>query len=327
MAITSGFFDSDNGDRLYTAEQMTEYFDGLVTDGVYESVGDRFTVTPGESGMTVTVGSGRAIIRSHWIRNSGAAVLSLEPADVQYNRIDYIVLRLDRTARMCELAVKRGNTASGEPAFSEPTRTDTVYELYIAAVRINRGATAPTRITDLRPSQWCGWVTGAVKQVETADLFTQWEAAYARQYAEFDAYMQEKEAAFNAWFASLTHDLTVQAELKEYRNSVQITEQTIGCDIGIPEYDPETDVLYAFVNGKHLQIDEDFSVVISGDAKLFALIGGWLYPGDDVAFSVLKNVVGGGAAPSGQIVIRLSGAAGGIGGQAVVTETEEENGS
>lgn len=41
----------------------------------------------------------------------------------------------------------------------------------------------------------------------------------------------------------------------------------------------------------------------------------------------LNEIASGGAAPSGQIVIRLSGAAGGIGGQAVVTETEEENGS
>lgn len=47
----------------------------------------------------------------------------------------------------------------------------------------------------------------------------------------------------------------------------------------------------------------------------------------DQLLEYLNEIASGGAAPSGQIVIRLSGAAGGIGGQAVVTETEEENGS
>lgn len=40
MAVTYGFFNSVNGDRKYNADQMSSYFDGLVTDGVYEKIGD-----------------------------------------------------------------------------------------------------------------------------------------------------------------------------------------------------------------------------------------------------------------------------------------------
>ena len=59
MAITSGFFDSVSGDRTYDADQMSTYFEGLISDGVYENVGDRFAVTSANSGMNINVGAGR----------------------------------------------------------------------------------------------------------------------------------------------------------------------------------------------------------------------------------------------------------------------------
>lgn len=34
MAITCGFFDSVSGDRTYDADQMSTYFEGLISDGV-----------------------------------------------------------------------------------------------------------------------------------------------------------------------------------------------------------------------------------------------------------------------------------------------------
>ena len=39
MAITSGFFNSVNDDRPYNAEQMTLYFEGLISNGI---IGENF---------------------------------------------------------------------------------------------------------------------------------------------------------------------------------------------------------------------------------------------------------------------------------------------
>ena len=78
--ITSGFFDSINNDRLYSAAQMTEYFEGLVSDGVYEDIGQALVVTAG-SGMTVNVGSGRAIISCRWLRNDALYPVTINPAN------------------------------------------------------------------------------------------------------------------------------------------------------------------------------------------------------------------------------------------------------
>lgn len=42
MAFTYGFFNSLNGDRKYTAEQLSSIFDGLITDGVFDSIGAQY---------------------------------------------------------------------------------------------------------------------------------------------------------------------------------------------------------------------------------------------------------------------------------------------
>ena len=58
MALTYGFYNSQNGDRTYDAADISSIFDG-VNDGVFMSIGDAFIVSAA-NGMQVTVGSGRA---------------------------------------------------------------------------------------------------------------------------------------------------------------------------------------------------------------------------------------------------------------------------
>lgn len=47
MAFTSGFFNSQNHDRTYNAEQMSAIFDGVITDGVYAGIGSQLTTIAG----------------------------------------------------------------------------------------------------------------------------------------------------------------------------------------------------------------------------------------------------------------------------------------
>ena len=64
MALTYGFYNSNNGDRRYTAEQMSAIFNYLITEGVLSSYGNHFAVIPGV-GMQVLVKSGWEIGRAH----------------------------------------------------------------------------------------------------------------------------------------------------------------------------------------------------------------------------------------------------------------------
>ena len=295
MAITSGFFDSVSGDRTYDADQMSTYFEGLISDGVYENIGERFAVTTANDGMNINVGSGRAIIQSHWVKNDAITVLTLDPADVQLNRVDAVVLRLDTSAREISLTIKKGTAVSGTPSMPTITRSGTVYELYLAAVLVNKNATQPTSITDLRPSSYCGWVTGLIQQVDTSDLFTQWQTAYENYYdqmtAQFDAYMQSKMDAFNRWFATLTGELKVEANITKYQNiHVVSTDGATGMPIGIPEYDSDIDVLFVYVNGVFFAEGTDYTVNEVGNGVNFSR---GLRAGDEVTFVCLKNIIGG----------------------------------
>ena len=76
MTITSGFFNSVNHDRLYDAEQVSSIFDGIIKDGVYESIGDAFMVTPNSDlNDSIIVGTGRAWFDHTWtyVIESGVA--------------------------------------------------------------------------------------------------------------------------------------------------------------------------------------------------------------------------------------------------------------
>lgn len=309
MAITSGFFDSVSGDRTYDADQMSTYFEGLISDGVYENVGDRFAVTSANSGMNINVGSGRAIVQSHWVKNDATTVLTLDPSDVQLNRVDAIVLRLDTNARDISLVVKKGTAVNGTPTMPAITRTATVYELYLAAVLVNKGTTQPTSITDLRPSSYCGWVTGLVQQVDTSDLFTQWQTAYAAQFAAFDAYIEAKQAAFDSWFADLTGQLKVDATITKYQNTVTVGGGSNGAPIGIDEYNPKTDILFVYVEGVFFTEGIDYVQKTIAGENAIQLIDKDFRAGDEVTFIVLKNIPGGSVISAGTASVATSGVA------------------
>lgn len=297
MAITSGFFDSINGDRRYNAEQMSAYFEGIVSDGIYENIGDKFIVTAG-TGMTINVGSGRALIKSHWIKNDAVLSLTLDAADVQLPRIDLIVLRLDlnESGRNIDVAVKKGTPAERPipPAVSVGT---TVYELVLAAITVNKNTTEilQSNISDRRSSSQCGWVTGIIKQVDTSDLFLQWQTAYENYYAqataEFNAYMAAKQTEFENWFSDLTATLNVDTSITKYQNTVEVVGDVTQITIGIPEYDSSTDVLFTYVGGVFLIENDEYIVSGSGNTAKITLVKS-LRGHNVVTFVVLKNVIG-----------------------------------
>ena len=300
MAITSGFFNSVGGDRLYNAEQMTLYFEGLISNGVYENIGDKFQVTAGE-GMTVTVGTGRAMIKSHWIKNDAAVTLQIDAASAQYNRVDAIILQYNSTTRSINLIVRQGEETTGVPNAPHYIRTNDIYELWLATVRVMKNTTAITQdmIVDFRMSALCGFVTGLIKQVDTSTLYDQWQAAYENYFAQttaaLDAYFAAKKAEYEAWFASLTQELRVDTTLKSYYNTVAVSgSATSSVTIGISEYDSNADILFAYANGIYLVGGIDYTVSGTGSTAKINLTKP-LTGVNSVNFVVIKSVIGEGS--------------------------------
>ena len=181
----SGFFNSINGDRLYDADQMSRIFEGLITDGVYESVADKLAVQP-NSGMTIQIATGRGWFNKRWVENSTPYTITLEASDVVLSRYAAICVRVDTSdsGRTAQPYVKYSEYGSS-PTKPTMVRSETVNEYCLAYVYIGAGVTEITvkDIEDTRGiSELCGWVTGLIHQISTTTLFTQWEAAFAEWF-------------------------------------------------------------------------------------------------------------------------------------------------
>ena len=172
----SGFFNSVNGDRVYNADQMSAIFNGLITDGVYASVGDKLAVQPNNA-MTIQIATGRGWFDKRWVENDSEYLMTLEASDVLLNRYCAVCIRVDTTdsGRKAEPYLKYSEYATN-PTKPSMTRTETIKEYCLAYVLIRAGATSITAadIEDTRSNEaLCGWVTGLIEQLSSATLFEQ----------------------------------------------------------------------------------------------------------------------------------------------------------
>lgn len=195
MAWKSGFFNSVNGDRRYNAEQLSEIFNGLITDGVYMGVGNKLAVQT-YSNMTIRILSGRGWFNGHWVNNDSDYYLDLEPADVTLNRYAAVVIKVDESNAVRNVTpyIKYGEKFSTEPSYPTPERTELIKEYFLAYIYIPAGATAITAsyIEDTRRDSYlCGWVTGLIEQVDTDTLYTQWEALFFDWFNNLQDYLDE----------------------------------------------------------------------------------------------------------------------------------------
>ncbi|MDE6658386.1 MAG: hypothetical protein K2J88_07390, partial [Oscillospiraceae bacterium] len=99
--VTYGFFDSVDGDRKYNADDISNYFLKLISNGVFATPSSSMQVLA-SSGMTVKVSQGWGFINCKWINNDSDFYLTLDESDIILNRADRIVLRLNQETRLIE---------------------------------------------------------------------------------------------------------------------------------------------------------------------------------------------------------------------------------
>ena len=284
MAVTYGFFNSVDDDRTYNADQMSRYFDGLVSNGVYEDVGGALQVLAG-SGMSVNVQTGRAIIDCKWFNSDAVEAVSISQASAILNRWTAVVVRLDVANRLMELDTVDGTEASN-PVKPTMTNTALIKELCLAMVYVPAGTTAISQanITDMRASSSCGWVTGIIKQVDTSELFLQWQTAY-------EDYYEAMTAGFEEWFSNLTQQLNVNTFIKGFRKHSVLTGESTSVALNMEGYTyDESDIINVYINGLYSVDGTDFTLTVSGDAA--SITGLPAVSGTVIDIEVLRSQIG-----------------------------------
>lgn len=265
MAVRYGYFNSVDGDRKYNAEDMTMYFKGLVSDGIYQTIGNMFAVTA-TSGLTVSIGTGRALVNMHWIECDAPFTITFDAASVSSDTYQLIVLRCDLADNVRSVGVFTKTSSDGTISL---TNNDTVTELCIARVRIRANASSISQsdIRDYRGSSYCPWITGLIKQVDVSQLNAQFYKYYEEQTEELEAYMAQQKTSFDNWLSSLQSELNVNTKLKSYQSTFTTTKNNTTEIPLISNYE-EGDVLLIhiggvmFVEGTEFTIDSQNQKVI-----------------------------------------------------------------
>lgn len=192
MPVTYGFYDSLNGDRTYNANQLSSMLDGVITDGIFSTIGLNLVVRNG-TGMNVIVGSGRAWFNRTWTDNDTDLILAVDASDVVLNRIDNVVLEVNSAVdtRANSIKIVKGSPAS-TPSAPALVHTEFIHQYKLAEILISAGVTEITadKLTNKVGLSETPFAAGAIDTVNIDNLLAQWDAE------------------FQLWFTNLQNQLT-----------------------------------------------------------------------------------------------------------------------
>lgn len=283
MGMRYGFFNSVGGDRKYDADDISNYFVKLISDGVFATPANAMQVQTG-GGMQLTVTAGWAFIKCRWLSLDAVLPLTVDAADMVLSRVDRVVVRLDTSNRLMEIAIKKGTPGSSLPPAL--TRVEGgIWEISLAQVAVPGGTVALTQanITDERAdTSVCGFVTGLIDQIDTTDLFAQYNTA------------------FSTWFESIKDAVKATTIVISMRSKYTTTgTSTSTIPIGISGYNPTLDVLNVYVNGIRV-------TAYTSDEYYIYLTDALTVSGTEVDIEVLKSVDTEDAQSAVEFMVQLS---------------------
>ena len=197
MAVTYGFYNSLNKDRVYNAEQMSSIFNGIITDGVFASIGGSLMPIAG-TGMQVVVKTGKCWFNSTWTLNDALLPLDIPASDVSLTRIDAIIVEINSavSTRANTIKVIKG-TPSANPAKPTLANTETLHQYALGYVTVSASVTSITadKIEVNVGKTTCPFITSVLQQTDITALFNQWDAEFSAWFANVQAQLSGNVAA------------------------------------------------------------------------------------------------------------------------------------
>lgn len=200
MAYTSGFFDAvdqggGNYDRVYSAANFAHYFSLLVQNGVFPDPSTGMQVKASSSpDMHVSVQSGSGWVNGYYItvEEESPEVLTVPTANPSLSRIDSVIMGLNYVDREIQLYIKSG-AVSSSPSPTSLQRDSDLYELELAQITVGAGVASisQSNIKDMRQdTSRCGIVKGTIEQIDTTDLFAQYDAAFKEWFEDVQSQLE-----------------------------------------------------------------------------------------------------------------------------------------
>ena len=195
-------------DRPANAETLALYLKTFFTDGVVLHSSTAMQVDAKE-GLTVQIRPGTAFVDGRIAHSDAVTDVTLDDAEINLDRIDRVIFRLDYVNRLIEFAVLKGEPGS-EPVATELQRDADAWEMCLAEVRVRALVTNLTQsdIKDTRAnSDVCGLAAAAITQLDTATFYRQFQAQFEEALdaanEDFKTFMDTSDETFNKFMDDL----------------------------------------------------------------------------------------------------------------------------
>ena len=241
MTFRSGFWNSIDGDRTYSAEDMAIPFEGVITEGVFANWGDAFKATVID-GSTIAIGSGKAWFGKKWVQNDSVYQMSINVSEyASSTEPRTVVVSLDlkvepyyRFARFCT-DEQRYYGSFGEllNAITDSNAGRNSLPLFAINFAAGDSSIQQSNITNLVGTSWCPYVTAPVQTITVDDIRGKWDASYNALMKDIVSNAQSKaneaesnfEASFNTWFLTLKNQLNANQAANLQNQITSLTDQ------------------------------------------------------------------------------------------------------
>lgn len=308
MAEKSGFFNARETevgtyDREYDAEQFAEYFANFISDGVYANPANQLKVVFDDSPskpFVVIVRKGKAYIDGYWYELTEDMEITIPANTKPYAIKDVVCCTLDKTERKVSIVLKEDVTSD------YPANNNTQHDLVLSTILIQPNASKLNAedITDKRPDKtYCGFVTGMVDQIDTTELFKQYDDAFQNWFNEMKDQLST-DAAGNLQtqigllsnLKTTVKDSVVNAINSLYGSIIGKTLKTLSDVKAVAEHGYYIDALVAVeLDGKITEISDKSGKLIENqiDYQEYTLLGGKVkvISGSVIKIGVGKNYI------------------------------------
>lgn len=253
-SVNCGFFDSFGGDRKYYTSDISHLFDGIIRDGIFWAIGDRFEVTANGANNDITVGTGKCWFNHTFTEVIADTLITCPDSDSVLHRYDAVVIEIDKSiaVRDCSIKIISGPGSSLTPERPVMIRDDVGQKYQYALCYIYRAAKSTvvkqSDIVDVRGYDETPVVTGILDVLEGETVLKQWAAQLddfvEKEVDDLDKFMTGQEqrmdlivsetetwsdtqkAAFVSWFDTIKGLLStgaagaLQLQIDEIKSSV-----------------------------------------------------------------------------------------------------------
>lgn len=241
MTFRSGFWNSIDGDRTYSAEDMAIPFDGVITEGVFANWGDAFRATVTD-GSTITIGSGKAWLAKKWLQNDSVYQMPINVSDYASSTEPRTVvvcldLKVETYYRFAQFLVEEQRYYESYTnmlnAITDRNTGRNTLVLFAINFAAGDSSIQQSNITNLVGTAWCPYVTAPIQTVTVDDIRGKWDASYNSLMNDIVGNARSRaneaesnfEASFNTWFLTLKNQLNTNQAANLQNQITALTNQ------------------------------------------------------------------------------------------------------